>query len=147
MRTKLLTLLGICGIALPAMAQNSSAPHDEHPGYIVFVYTGEVLPGQEANFKELSSKVAGTVQGEPGTVAYKWSMHADGKTFDVVEIYQDSQAVQAHIKDVVGKHGEEMGKTWKPVKLVVYGNPDADTRKMLDRLHPEYETPFTGFIR
>jgi quinol monooxygenase YgiN len=146
MRTELLALFGIFGIALPAAAQNLSTQHDDHAGYIVFLYTGEVLPGQEASFKELVSKVATTVEGEPGTIAYKWSMRPDGTTFDVVEIYQDSQAVQAHIKDV-GKYREDIGKNWKPVKMVVYGNPDPETRKMLERLHPEYETPFAGFIR
>jgi quinol monooxygenase YgiN len=147
MRNKFLALLGIISMALPAAAQNTSTPHDDHAGYIVFLYTGEVLPGQEASFKELVSKVAATVKEEPGTIAYKWSMRPDGKTFDVVEIYQDSQAVQAHIKDVGGKYREDIGKNWKPVKFVVYGNPDADTQKMLERLHPEYETPFAGFIR
>ena len=144
MRDKLLALLGILGIiAVPAAAQNAST----HAGYIVFLYTGEVLPGQESSFKELVSKVAATVEEEPGTIAYKWSMRPDGKTFDVVEIYQDSQAVQAHIKDVGGKYREDIGKNWKPVKMVVYGDPDPDTRKMLERLHPEYETPFAGFVR
>jgi quinol monooxygenase YgiN len=133
-------------IALPAAAQNLSTQHDDHAGYIIFLYTGEVLPGQEASFKELVSKVATTVEGEPGTIAYKWSMRPDGTTFDVVEIYQDSQAVQAHIKDV-GKYREDIGKNWKPVKMVVYGNPAPETRKMLERLHPEYEMPFAGFIR
>ena len=141
MRNILLVLGGIFAIALPAAAQNP------HADYIAFLYTGEVLPGQEASFKELVSKIVTTVENESGTIAYKWSMRPDGKTFDVVEIYQDSQAVQAHIKDVVGKYGEEIGKNWKPAKFVVYGNPDADTKKALERLHPEYETPFAGFIR
>ena len=140
MRNILLVLGGIFAIALPAAAQD---PH----AYIAFLYTGEVLPGQETSFKELVSKIVTTVENESGTIAYKWSMRPDGKTFDVVEIYQDSQAVQAHIKDVVGKYGEEIAKNWKPVKFVVYGNPDADTKKALERLHPEYETPFAGFIR
>jgi quinol monooxygenase YgiN len=146
MRNKFLALFGMLSIALPAAAQNLSTQHDDHAGYIIFLYTGEVLPGQEASFKELVSKVATTVEGEPGTIAYKWSMRPDGTTFDVVEIYQDSQAVQAHIKDV-GKYREDIGKNWKPVKMVVYGNPDPETRKMLERLHPEYEMPFAGFIR
>jgi quinol monooxygenase YgiN len=147
MRNKLLTLLGIIGIALPAAAQNASTQHEDNATSIVFVYTGEVLPGQEASFKELVSKIVTTVADESGTMAYKWNMRSDGKVFDVVEIYRDSQAVQAHIKDVVGKYGEDMGKNWKPVKFVVYGNPDAETKKMLEPLHPEYESPFAGFIR
>jgi hypothetical protein len=49
--------------------------------------------------------------------------------------------------DVVDKFGEEIGKNWKPGKFVVYGNPDADTKKALAALQPEYETAFAGFIR
>lgn len=146
MYNKLVALLGIVGMALPAAAQNQSTHHDGQATAIIFLYTGEVLPGQEASFKELASKIATTVEGETGTMAYRWNMRPDGKFFDVVEIYRDSQAVQAHIKDVVGKYGEDMGKNWKPVKFVVYGNPDADTKKMLEALHPEYESPFAGFI-
>jgi quinol monooxygenase YgiN len=146
MRNKLLAFVGLFAMALPVAAQNLTTQHD-HAGYLVFLYTGEVLPGQEARFKELVSKIVATVENESGTIAYKWSMRPDGKTFDVVEIYQDSQAVQAHVKDVVGKYGEEIPKHWKPVKFVVYGNPDADTKKALEGLHPEYEAPFAGFIR
>jgi hypothetical protein len=74
-------------------------------------------------------------------------MRADGKTFDVVEIYKDSDALVTHIKDVVPKFGEELGKTQKTIKFVVYGDPDPEARRAIEVLHPEYETPFAGFIR
>jgi len=74
-------------------------------------------------------------------------MRADGKTFDVVEMYQDSNAVVAHVKDVVAKFGGELGKTQKTLRLAVYGNPDAAAKKAIEGLHPVYETPLAGFIR
>ena len=52
-------------------------------------------------------------------MAYEWSMRADGRTFDVVEIYQDSGAVVAHVRDVGAKFGGELGKTQKTLRLGV----------------------------
>jgi quinol monooxygenase YgiN len=147
MRTLVLSLLAVGAIALPAAAQAQAPQHGIHTGNIVFTYTGEVLPGQEEAFKQTVSKVVAAVAQEPGTIAYEWSMRSDGKTFDVVEIYQDSNAVVAHVKDVGSKFGSELGKTQKTLRLVVYGNPDAEAKKAIEGLHPEYETPFAGFIR
>ncbi|MBV8705389.1 MAG: antibiotic biosynthesis monooxygenase [Acetobacteraceae bacterium] len=140
-------LLSLLAVALPAAARAEAPLHDSRTGNIAFTYTGEVLPGQEEAFKQLVSKVVAAVAQEPGTMAYEWSMRADGKTFDVVEVYQDSNAVVAHVKDVGSKFGADFGKTQKTLRLVVYGDPDAEARKAIEGLHPEYETPFAGFIR
>jgi len=147
MRIRILALFAIGAIGLPVAAQAQMAQHGIHTGNIVATYTGEVLPGQEEAFKQMVPKIVAAVEQEPGTMAYEWSMRADGKTFDVVEIYQDSNAFAAHVKDVVGKFGGDLGKTQKGLKLVVYGNPDAEAKKAIEGLHPEYETPFSGFIR
>jgi quinol monooxygenase YgiN len=147
MRTLLLPLLAAGALVLPAAAQTEAPRHGLRAGNVAFTYTGEVLPGQEEAFKQLVARVVAAVEQEPGTMAYEWSMRADGKTFDVVEIYRDSNAVVAHVKDVGSKFGGELGKTQKTLRLVVYGNPDAAARKAIEGLHPEYETPFAGFIR
>jgi quinol monooxygenase YgiN len=147
MRTLLLSLLAAGVFALPAAAQTPVPQHGLRAGNVAFTYTGEVLPGQEEAFKQLVAKVVAAVEQEPGTMAYEWSMRADGKTFDVVEIYRDSNAVVAHVRDVGSKFGGELGKTQKTLRLVVYGNPDAAARKAIEGLRPEYETPFAGFIR
>jgi quinol monooxygenase YgiN len=147
LRTLFLSLLAAGALALPAAAQTEAPRRGIRTGNVAFTYTGEVLPGQEEAFRQLVSKVVAAVAQEPGTMAYEWSMRADGKTFDVVEIYRDSDAVVAHVKDVGSKFGGELGKTQKTLRLVVYGNPDAAARKAIEGLHPEYETPFAGFIR
>jgi len=147
MRTQFLSLLALGALALPAAAQTQAPQHGIHTGNIVFTYTGEVLPGQDEAFRQLVPKVVAAVAEQPGTMAYEWSMRADGKTFDVVEMYQDSNAVVAHVKDVVAKFGGELGKTQKTLRLAVYGNPDAAAKKAIEGLHPVYETPLAGFIR
>jgi hypothetical protein len=146
LRTLLLSLLAAGAIALPVAAQTQPSQHGGHADNIIFTYTGEVLPGQEEAFKQLVPKVVAAVEKEPGALAYQWSMRPDGKTFDVVEIYRDSDAIVAHAKDL-GQFGGEFGKTQKTLKLVVYGNPDAAARQAIEGLHPEYETPFAGFVR
>jgi quinol monooxygenase YgiN len=147
MRNPVLVLLTVGAIVLPAAAQAESSPRGIRNGNIVCTYTGEVLPGQEEAFKQTVAKVVAAVEKEPGTIAYEWSMRSDGKTFDVVEIYQDSKAFVAHVNDVVSNFGGDLGKTQKGLKLVVYGNPDAEAKKAMEGLHPEFETPFAGFIR
>ncbi len=147
MRNQVLALFAIGAIALPALAQAQSSPRGVSNGNIVQTYTGEVLPGQEEAFKQTVAKVVAAVEKEPGTIAYEWSMRADGKTFDVVEIYQDSKALVAHVNDVVSNFGGDLGKTQKGTKLVVYGSPDAEAKKAIEGLHPEYQTHFAGFIR
>ena len=146
MRSPLLSLLA-CGSIAAAVATQAQAQQNMSPSHVVFTYTGEVLPGQDEAFKQMVPKIIAAVEQEPGTRAYQWNMRSDGKTFDVVEIYQDSSAVVAHVKDVRSKFGEELRKTQKTVRLVVYGNPDAEAKEAIEGLHPEYETPFAGFIR
>jgi quinol monooxygenase YgiN len=146
MRNLYLSLLVLGAVAVPGAAR-AEPTRGIHNGNIVFTYTGEVLPGQEEAFKQLVPKIVAAVEQEPGTLAYEWNMRADGKTFDVVEIYQNSEAVVAHVKDVVAKFGGDLGKTQKTVKLVVYGSPDAEATKSIAGLQPDYETPMVGFMR
>jgi quinol monooxygenase YgiN len=147
MRSQLLSLLAACVLAVPVAAQGQALQQGNPTDKIICTYTGEILPGQEQAFRETAAKVVAVVEREPGTLVYRWSMRADGKTFDVVEIYKDSAAVVTHINDVLPKFGEDLGKMQKATKYVVYGDPDPEARKAIEGLHPEYETPFAGFIR
>ena len=55
------------------------------------------------NFKQVVAKVIAAVAQEPGTLMYEWTLRPDQKTFDVVELYKNSDAVVAHIKHVLGE--------------------------------------------
>ena len=143
----LVSLLVIGAVSFPARAQTPAPQHGLKTGYIAFVYTGEVLPGQMDNFKQVAAKVIAAVAQEPGTLMYEWSLRPDQKTFDVVELYQSSDAVVAHVKHVISEFGKELGQVQKGLQLVVHGSPDAQAKQVLAELNPVYETPIEGFIR
>jgi quinol monooxygenase YgiN len=147
MQRQIFCLLIIGAAVLPALAQSETLHRGIQAGNIVATYTGEVLPGEEGAFKQMVSKIIASVEKEPGTIAYEWSMRADGKTFDVVEIYKDSSAVTTHVQNLVANFGGDLGKIQKGTRFVIYGNPDAEAKKALDGFHAEYEAPIGGFIR
>jgi quinol monooxygenase YgiN len=143
----LVALLVIGTVSFPARAQTPALQHGLKTGYVAFSYTGEVLPGQMDNFKQVATKVSAAVAQEPGTLMYEWSLRPDEKTFDVVEVYQSSDAVVAHVKHVLSEFGTELGQVQKAVQLVVYGSPDTQAKQVLAQFNPVYETPIAGFIR
>ncbi len=145
MRALLLSLLALGTLAIPARAQ--APQHGLKTGYIAFNYTGEVLPGQMDNFKEVAAKVIAGVAQEPGTMMYEWSLRPDQKTFDAVELYQNSDAVIAHVKHVGSEFGKELGQVQKEISLVVYGSPSEEAKQVLAGLNPVYETHIDGFVR
>jgi quinol monooxygenase YgiN len=143
----LVSLLVIGAVSVPAGAQAPAPQHGLKTGYIAFTYTGEVLPGQMDNFKQLAAKVIAATAQEPGTLMYEWSFRPDQKTFDVVELYQNSAAVVAHVKHVISEFGKELGQVQKQVQFVVYGSPDGQAKQALADFNPVYETHIDGFTR
>jgi quinol monooxygenase YgiN len=143
----LAALLVIGAVSFPAGAQMPAPGHVLTTGYIAATYTGEVLPGQMDNFKQFVPKITAATEQEPGTLMYVWTLRSDEKTFDVVELYQSSDAFVAHVKHVRSEFGKELGQVQKAVQLVVYGSPDAQVKEVLAQLKPVYQTPIEGFIR
>jgi quinol monooxygenase YgiN len=145
---KLLTaVLAIAALCSPAAAQTPVPQHGLKSGYIAWTYTGEVLPGQMDNFKQVVSKVIAAVAQEPGTLMYEWNFRQDQKTFDVIELYQSSEAALAHVKHVVAEFGKDLGQVQKGLQLTIYGSPDAQVKQVVEGFNPVYQTHFEGFIR
>ena len=132
-------------IVFPADAQTPQ--HGLKTGYVATVFTGEVLPGQLDNFKQLVTRLVAAVSEERGTLVYEISLRPDQKTYDSLEIYQNSEAVLAHGKHVRAEFGKELGEVRKIVSFVVFGSPDAQAKEALAALNPVYESPIDGFIR
>ena len=148
MRELLFSLIALAPVALPADAQTPAPQHGLKAGYIATTYTGEVLPGQIDNFKQLVTRlVAAVAAEEPGTLVYEVALRPDQKTYDTIEVYQNSAAVVAHGKHVRAEFLKELGQVRKTVKFAVYGFPDAQAKEALAGLNPEYETPIDGFAR
>ena len=103
--------------------------------------------GQMDNFKQVVSKVIAAVAQEPGTLMYEWSFRQDQKTFDVIELYQSSEAALAHVKHVVAEFGKDLGQVQKGLQLTIYGTPDAQVKQAVEGFNPVYQIYFEGFIR
>ena len=145
MRKWILCLLALAAVTVSATAQ--SPQHGLKTGYIAATYTGEVLPGQMDNFKQFVGKLIAAVAQEPGTLMYEWTLRPDQKTFDVTELYTNSDAVVAHVKHVIGDFGKELGEVQKGTGLVVHGSPNEEARKAAEGLNPVYQTPIDGFVK
>jgi quinol monooxygenase YgiN len=91
--------------------------------------------------------VIAAVAQEPGTLMYEWSFRQDQKTFDVIELYQSSEAALAHVKHVVGEFGKDLGQVQKGLQLTIYGSPDAQVKQAVEGFNPVYQTHIEGFIR
>ena len=149
MRKLLFSLSALVLVAFPVRAQ-TPAPAPQHglkAGSIALVVTGEVLPGQMDNFRKLVPRLVAAVAEEPGTLAYEWSFQPDEKTYNVMEVYQNSDALAAHLKHVGAEFLKELGQVRKTTKAIVFGLPDAQVKEALARLDPMYTSPIDGFIR
>jgi quinol monooxygenase YgiN len=145
MRKMVLSFLAFGALAVPAYAQ--APQHGEKTGYIATTYTAEVLPGQMDKFKQLVPAIIAATAKEPGTLIYEWNMRADGKTFDVVELYQSSDAMIAHVNHVVPEFGKTLGEVQKTTSFVIYGSPSEAAKKAIAGFNPTYNTPIDGFTR
>ena len=150
MRKLMISLSALVLVVFSARAQTPAPapPHGLKAGSIALVVTGEVLPGQVDNFRQLVTKLVAAVAEEPGTLVYEWSFHPDQKTYNVMEVYQNSDALVAHLKHLTSTDFlKELGQVRKTTNAIVFGSPDAQAKEALARLNPVYTSPIDGFIR
>src|SRR5690242_16263814 len=98
MRKLLFSLSALVLATVPALAQTPTPQRGFKAGYVAAVGSGEVLPEHMDNFKKFAKRVAEAVAEEPGTVLFEFSVQPDGKTVDLLEIYQNAEAFVAHVK-------------------------------------------------
>jgi quinol monooxygenase YgiN len=91
--------------------------------------------------------VLAAVAEEPGTLVFEFSVQPDGKTVDLLEMYQNAEAFVAHVKHMRAEFGQEVAQVRKPGKIVVFGSPDAEMKEILARRDPVYESYIDGFMR
>jgi len=145
MRKLLFSLSALVLATFSADAQTSQRGFKA--GYVAMVGSGEVAPEQMENFKKRAKRIAESVaQNEPGTLVFEFSVQPDGKTVDLLEIYQNAEAFVAHVKHMRAEFGQEVNPR-KPGKIVVFGSPNAEMKEILARREPMYETYIDGFTR
>jgi quinol monooxygenase YgiN len=144
-----LLLAALVLAASPAVAQTNLPQNGFKAGYVAAVGSGEVAPDQMENFKQAAKKeLAAIDKEEPGTLAFEFSVQPDGKTIDLLEIYQNADAFMAHVKHMRASGlGQEMAQIRKPGKITIFGSPNAELKEALARRDPVYETYIDGFMR
>jgi quinol monooxygenase YgiN len=142
----LLSLVALVLPVFPADAQTAAPQRGLKAGYVATLSSGEVLPEQMESFKERTKRVAAAVAEEPGTLMFEFSVQPDGKTVDLLEIYQNAEAFVAHVKHMRAAFGQEP-QLRKPGKIVVFGSPNAEMKEILARRDPVYESYIDGFMR
>jgi quinol monooxygenase YgiN len=145
-RKLLFSLVALALAGFPADAQTPSSQHGFKAGYVATLSSGEVLPEQMENFKSLAKRIAAAVAEEPGTLVFEFSLHPDGKTVDLLEMYQNAEAFVAHVKHMRAVFGQEVNPR-KPGKIVVFGSPNTEMKEIIARRDPVYESYIDGFMR
>jgi len=119
-------------------------------GHISWVNELAVKDGKLETFKELMEEMVSGARTQPATLASAWYISPDGGTVHVVETYADSAAVVAHhvcegfaLHNWTGRFMDCVDVT----RVVVYGDPNAAARVILDRLGATYHSPWGGFSR
>jgi quinol monooxygenase YgiN len=114
---------------------------------LYWVFTLTVRSGQLPAFQQLVTEIVAASEQEPGTLAYQYSISADEQTVHIFERYRDSAAFVSHVEQTFGGYAERFLSMVTIASLVVYGNPDAEARKALDRFNATYMTLFAGFAK
>jgi quinol monooxygenase YgiN len=146
MRKLLFSPIALVLAVFPADAQTPGPQRGFKAGYVAAVSSGEVLPEQMDDFKKYIKRVLAAVAEEPGTLSFEFSVQPDGKTVDLLEVYQNAEAFVAHVKHMRAEFSQEANPR-KPGKIVVFGSPNAEMKEILARRDPVYETYIDGFMR
>jgi quinol monooxygenase YgiN len=94
----------------------------------------------------MDEMVSGT-SGEPQTLAYEWYISDDQGTVHIYEKYADSEAMIAHTGGFLAKWAERFMGCVDVTRFVVYGDPSAAAREILDGFGATYLGPWGGFSR
>lgn len=108
----------------------------------------DVRDGKGDDLRALAREMVKTTEAEEaGTLDYEWNISADGSRCHIFERYADSAALLAHAATFSEKYSERFLQTLSPVRLVVYGSPNAAAREALADLQPVYMRSLSGFSR
>ena len=116
--------------------------------YVSWILELDIQEGRESDFRALMGEmVDATEANEPGTLAYEWSTSEDGGRCSLYERYVDSAAVLTHLGTFGERFADRFLEIMTPVRLVVYGSPNAAVKDALAGFDPVYMQPAGGFSR
>jgi quinol monooxygenase YgiN len=116
--------------------------------HVSWILELEIQQGREDDLRHLAAEMIESAKtNEPGTLAYEWSISADGKHCHIFERYDNSAAVMTHAATFSEKFAGRFLEILKPTRFVVYGSPSSEVRDALADFQPVYMQSVGGFSR
>ena len=106
-----------------------------------------IVEGRINEFRKLATDIVDRVEAtEPNTLSYEWFLSSDESKCYVVQIYKDSEAGLAHLRnlaDLLGRLHEVAPLTG----LWIYGSPSNELRQVLEPVGAKIFQHWNGFTR
>jgi quinol monooxygenase YgiN len=116
-------------------------------GHVSWVVDVAVKAGKLEDFEELMEEMVAGTSTEPLTLAYEWYISEDRGTIHIYEKYASSEAMVSHVRGFLEKWAERFTQCVDVRSFVVYGEPSAEGREILDGFGATYLSPWGGFSR
>jgi len=116
-------------------------------GDIYWSVTFSIPQGKMDNFKQVVARLVDETKKEPGTLEYEYTANNEQNTVDIIERYQDSNAVVQHVTQTFAKFAKEFLENAQVGRFVVYDAPNDEVKKVLKDFNPVYFSAFDGFTR
>ena len=88
----------------------------------------QIHPGKLEAFSETAAACLAATRRDPGTQSYEWYLNADRTECVVLEVYDDSNAVLAHLANLGDLFGQLM--TVSDLTIEVFGDPSPELRQV-----------------
>lgn len=105
-----------------------------------------IKAGREQDFNALMGEMVASVDAEPGTVGYEWTIGEDAKTVHILEQFVDSASALIHLQGF-GNYAARFVDMLDVTRLSVYGDPSGDVREGLAGFGPTFLKVTGGFTR
>ena len=107
-------------------------------GSILFLIESEILPGKEAELREVVSElVAHVVATEPGTLRYDWFVDTEAQTLRLVEEYDSFESAMFHGKNY-RTYRVRLDELRVVAKRTICGEVSDEAKAMLAPMAPHY---------
>ena len=133
---------------LSLIAGCKTVSHSNNTDDVYWLITAAIKEGQLENVKSINKElVSATLENEPMTLSYDWSVSEDGKTCYFFEWYDNSEAVMIHTASFGEKFAERLLGMIEIQKFEVFGNPNGEATKALSEFGASFHKSIGGFAR
>ena len=101
------------------------------PSEIFWIYEVAITPGKLDDFISVAHDLMATMEQEPGTLEYRYSLNADRTVCHIYERYRDSEGLLAHAENFGRAYSERFMQACAPSRFSVYGIPRDDAKALL----------------